>query len=106
MKVIKMILIIVIAFLLSLFIIQNLGKTIDIKFFTENNIFTIEFVIALLITLIFGIIIGLLFAAVNLINTKSQLRTLKKEYLKLEKEVNLLRNKEVNKANNIKKQDK
>jgi len=106
MKVIKMILIIVIAFLLSLFIIQNLGKTIDIKFFTENNIFTIEFVIALLITLIFGIMIGLLFAAVNLINTKSQLRTLKKEYLKLEKEVNLLRNKEVNKANNIKKQDK
>ncbi len=106
MKVVKMVLIIVIAFLLSLFIIQNLDKTVDIKFFTENNVFTIEFVIALLITLIFGIIIGLLFAAVNLINTKSQLRTLKKEYLKLEKEVNLLRNKEVNKANKMKTQDK
>ncbi|MFP4546955.1 MAG: LapA family protein [Fidelibacterota bacterium] len=106
MKVVKMVLIIVIAFLLSLFIIQNLDKTVDIKFFTENNVFTMEFVIALLITLIFGIIIGLLFAAVNLINTKSQLRTLKKEYLKLEKEVNLLRNKEVNKANKMKTQDK
>ncbi|MBN2280842.1 MAG: DUF1049 domain-containing protein [Candidatus Marinimicrobia bacterium] len=96
MKIFKMILIIVIAFFLSLFILQNLNKPIDVKFFTENNIYTIELVIALLVPLLLGILLGAMFSAVYLINTKTQLRVLKKEFLKLEKEVNLLRNKEVN----------
>jgi len=98
MKIFKMILVIVIAFFLSLFIIQNLNKPIDIKFFSETNVFTVELVIAMMVPLLLGILIGAMFSAVYLINTKSQLRVLKKEYLKLEKEVNLLRNKEVNKA--------
>lgn len=97
MKIVKMILIIVIVFFLSLFIMQNLNQTVDIKFFSESNIISVELVIALFVSILLGILFGLLFSAVSLINTKSQVRVLKKEYLKLEKEVNLLRNKEVNK---------
>lgn len=80
---------------------QNLGKNVDIKFFSESNIITVELVIALFVSILLGILFGLLFSAVNLVNTKSQVRVLKKEYLKIEKELNLLRNKEVNKTNNI-----
>ena len=103
MKIVKMISIILIAFVLSLFIMQNLNQTIDIKFFTEQNVYTVELVIALFISLLLGILLGVLFSAVSLINAKSQIRVLKKEYIKLEKEVNLLRNKEVNKAENLQK---
>ena len=77
---------------------MNLDKNVDIKFFLKNNIFTVELVVALSISLLVGLLFGLLFSAINLINTKGQVRVLKKEYLKLEKELNLLRNKEVNKT--------
>ncbi len=105
MKIFKMILIIVIAFFLSLFIMQNLNQTVDIKFFTNSNTFTVEVVVALFVSLILGVLFGVMFSAVHLINAKSKNRVLKKEYLKLEKEVNLLRNKEVNKSDNNQKQD-
>jgi len=100
MKIVKLVLLITIVFFLSLFIMQNLGKNVDIKFFSENNVVTVEIVTALFISLLLGALFGLLFSAVHLINTKSQVRVLKKEYLKLEKEVNLLRNKDVTKADN------
>lgn len=100
MKIVKMILIITIVFFMSLFIMQNLEKNVDIKFFSESNIITVELVIVIFVSLLIGLLFGLLFAAVSLINTKSQVRVLKKEYINLEKEVNLLRNKEVNKKDN------
>ncbi len=100
MKITKLVLIIVVVLFLSLFIMQNLEKNVDIKFFSESNIITVELVVALFISLLLGLLFGLLFCAIHLINTKSQVRVLKKEYLKLEKEVNLLRNKEVSNVPN------
>jgi len=96
MKIVKMILIILIVFFLSLFLMQNLGKNVDIKFFSESNVITVELVVALFVSTLLGMLFGLIFSAINLINLKGQIRVLKKEYLKIEKELNLLRNKEVN----------
>ncbi|MCF7740746.1 MAG: LapA family protein [Candidatus Marinimicrobia bacterium] len=94
MKIAKVILFFLLLVLIVLFVVQNTGKTVSINFF-NMEIITTEAIVVVTIAFILGTIFGMLFSGIQLIKVKRKLRVITKEYEKLEKEVNLLRNKEL-----------
>jgi len=95
MKIVKVILFFLLLILIVLFVVQNIGQPVDIQFFTSDSIISTEMIVVVTIAFIIGILLGMLLSGIQLIKTKGKLRTITKEYEKLQKEVNLLRNKEL-----------
>lgn len=92
MKILKFLVLIILMFLLIVFVVQNYGQIVHVKFIFSGNQLEMELVILLFITLLIGLIIGFLYSALHILSAKSQLKTLNKEYEQLKKEVDLLRN--------------
>jgi len=95
MKVAKIVIYIVIAIILLVFVIQNVGQQVTIKFFSAKNAITTEMIIIVLFSFVVGLLVGVLLTGVQLMSTKSKIRVISKEYDKIKKELNLLRNKEI-----------
>ncbi len=95
MKVAKIVLYIVIAIILLVFVIQNVGQQVTIKFFSAKNAVTTEMIIIVLFSFVVGLLVGVLLTGVQLMSMKSKIRLIGKEYNKLKEELNLLRNKEI-----------
>ncbi len=95
MKYLKLLALILVILMLLVFVIQNVGQKITLKFFTDAYSFSTEMIIVLLIALVIGFLIGYLLAGVQILEQKNKLRVLNSEYKKLKKEVDLLRNKEL-----------
>ncbi|HMA61977.1 MAG TPA: LapA family protein [bacterium] len=95
MKIAKVILFFLLLVFIVLFVVQNIGQPVSIKFFSNENIISTEMIVVVTIAFILGTIFGMLFSGIQLIKVKRKLRVITKEYEKLEKEVNLLRNKEL-----------
>ena len=95
MKIAKVILFFLLLIFIVLFVVQNIGQPVDIKFFSNQSIISTEMIVVVIISFILGIIIGMLFSGIQLLKTKNKLRVITKEYEKQKKELNLLRNKEL-----------
>ncbi len=95
MKYLKLLALILVILILLVFVIQNVNQEIKLKFFTDSYSFSTEMIIVLLISLVIGFLIGYLLAGVQILEQKNKLRVLNSEYKKLKKEVDLLRNKEI-----------
>lgn len=95
MKIAKIILFFLLLIFIVLFVVQNIGQPVDIKFFSNQSIISTEMIVVVIISFILGIIIGMLFSGIQLLKTKNKLRVITKEYEKQKKELNLLRNKEL-----------
>lgn len=95
MKYLKILALILVILILLIFVIQNVGQKITLKFFTDAYSFSTEMIVVLLISLVSGFLIGYLLAGVQILEQKNKLRVLHSEYKKLKKEVDLLRNKEL-----------
>ncbi len=92
MKILRLLAGILVMFFLVVFITQNYGQVVNLKFFWSPAVTTIDMVILLFIALILGLVIGFLIAGVQILATKSDLRVLTNDYKKLKKEIDLLRN--------------
>jgi uncharacterized integral membrane protein len=95
MKYLKLLALILVILILLVFVIQNVGQKITLKFFTDSYSFSTEMIVVLLISLVIGFLIGYLLAGVQILEQKTKLRVLNSEYKKIKKEVDLLRNKEL-----------
>ena len=95
MKIVKVILFFLLLILIVLFIVQNIGQPVEIKFFSNQSIISTEMIVVVTIAFIIGTILGMLFSGIQLLKTKNKLRVLTREYEKQKKELNLLRNKEL-----------
>ncbi|MFH1212970.1 MAG: LapA family protein [Candidatus Neomarinimicrobiota bacterium] len=92
MKFLRLIAVIVIMFLMVVFITQNYGQVIHLKFFWNSSSVEMDMVILVFITLMLGLVIGFLIAGVQILAARSDLRVLSNDYKKLKKEIDLLRN--------------
>jgi uncharacterized integral membrane protein len=95
MKILKFVVVLLLIVLFLIFVIQNVGQEITLKFFSEANSVTAEMVIVLLITLVIGFLIGFLVSGIQMLAAKNKLRILSSKYQKLKDELDLLRNKEI-----------
>ncbi len=95
MKFAKLIIILTVVLFVLLFIVQNVGQQVDVKFFSDNNSVTTDMIIILFISMLFGLILGYLYSGIQILSAKNTIRVLKKKYEKMQKEINLLRNKEI-----------
>ena len=95
MKYLKLLALVLIVLLLLVFVIQNVGQKITLKFFSSNYTFSTEMIVVLLISLVFGFLIGYLIAGFQILEQKRIVRVLNGEYKKLKKEIDLLRNKDL-----------
>lgn len=95
MKYVKLLVLVLIVLLLLVFVIQNVGQKITLKFFSSNYMFTTEMIIILLIALVIGFLGGYLIAGFQILEQKKINRLLNTEYKKLKKEIDLLRNREL-----------
>ena len=90
MKIAKVILFFLLLIFIVLFVVQNIGQPVDIKFFSNQSIISTEVIVVVIIAFILGIIIGMLFSGIQLLKSKNKLRVITKEYEKQKKELNLL----------------
>lgn len=95
MKYLKLLVIVLIIALLLIFVIQNVGQEVNLKFFRESSVITTEMILVVLVTLVIGFLIGYLIGGVQILNQKNRFRVLAAEYKKLKKELDLLRNKDL-----------
>ncbi|RKY60822.1 MAG: hypothetical protein DRP96_04910 [Candidatus Neomarinimicrobiota bacterium] len=95
MKYLKLLFLVLIILFLLVFVIQNVGQKITLKFFSSNFAFSTEMIVALLISLVVGFLIGYLIAGFQILEQKKIVRALKSEYKKVKKEIDLLRNKDL-----------
>jgi len=98
MKFAKLIIILTVVLFVLLFIVQNVGQQVEVKFFSETNSITTDMIIILFISMLFGLIMGYLFSGIQILSAKNTIRVLKKNYEKMQKEINLLRNKEISQS--------
>lgn len=82
----------VVLFLLVIFIVQNYGQVVHVKFILLSRQHEIDMVILLFIALLVGLLLGFLYCAFHILSAKSQLKTLRKEYDQIKTEIDLLRN--------------
>lgn len=92
MKLLRLIAVILIMFFLVIFITQNYGQVVNLKFFWSPTITEMDMVILVFITLMLGLVIGFLVAGIQVLAARSDLRVLNNDYKKLKKEIDLLRN--------------
>lgn len=95
MKFVKLIVLFVVFLLLLIFVAQNAEQNITLKFFTKANTFTTKTIVVLLITLMIGLLVGFLISSIQILVAKNKLRVISLEYKKLKKELDLLRNMDV-----------
>ncbi len=95
MKIVKILAFSLVIVLLLIFVIQNVGQQITLKFFSESKIVTTEMIIVVLLSLILGVIIGVLISGMQLLTMKRTLNAVNTEYTKLKDEVDYLRNKDI-----------
>ncbi len=95
MKYLKLLVLVLIVLLLLVFVIQNVGQKITLKFFSSNYAFSTEMIVVLLISLVCGFLIGYLIAGFQILEQKKIVRVINSEYKKLKKEIDLLRNKDL-----------
>ncbi|MDD5765262.1 MAG: lipopolysaccharide assembly protein LapA domain-containing protein [Candidatus Marinimicrobia bacterium] len=100
MKYVKLILLFAIIVVLLIFVLDNAGQKITLKFF-GNSIENLEMIIALLITLLIGILIGFFISALEIFAVNSKMRALNADYKKLKQEVDVLRNKDLDEPEEI-----
>jgi len=92
MKVLKFLLSIILIFLVIVFVVQNYGQAVKIKFFPSRTEIEMDFVIMIFIAFLIGLFIGMLYCGFHILAAKNKLRVLQKEYDQLKKEIDLLRN--------------
>ena len=95
MKYLKLLALVLVILFLLVFVVQNVGQKITLKFFSDNYAFTTEMIVVLLLTLVFGFLIGYLIAGFQILEQKKIVRAITNEYKKIKKEIDLLRNKEL-----------
>lgn len=95
MKYVKLLLLVLVVLLLLVFVVQNVGQKITLKFFSSSYMFTTEMIIVLLIALVVGFLAGYLIAGFQILEQKKVNRILNTEYKKLKKETDMLRNREL-----------
>ena len=87
--------IILVVLILLIFVIQNVGQQVTLKFISDAYSFSTEMIVVLLISVVIGFLIGYLLAGIQVLEQKNKVRALNSEYKKLKKEVDLLRNKDI-----------
>jgi uncharacterized integral membrane protein len=97
MSALKWILVIIIVAFLLVFVMQNVGQMVTLRFFTQalTPEGGAEVILVILLTFILGLLIGFLFSGFQILAAKNQLRVLSNAYRKLKKELDLLRNKDI-----------
>ncbi|MBN2602112.1 MAG: LapA family protein [Candidatus Marinimicrobia bacterium] len=95
MKYLKLLVLVFIVLLLLIFVIQNVGQKITLKFFSSNYAFSTEMIVVLLIAMVLGFLIGYLIAGFQILEQRRIVHVLNGEYKKLKKEIDLLRNKDL-----------
>ncbi|MCD6440490.1 MAG: LapA family protein [Candidatus Marinimicrobia bacterium] len=95
MKYLKLLVIILVILILLIFVIQNVGQQVTLKFISDAYSFSTEMIVVLLISVVIGFLIGYLLAGIQVLEQKNKVRALNSEYKKLKKEVDLLRNKDI-----------
>ncbi|GEM_PF-1190832 len=95
MKFIKLIVMFAVIILLLIFVVQNVGQQVTLKFFAAANTFTTEMIMVVLIAGVIGFLIGLLMAGLEIFSAKNKLRVLAAEYKKLRDELDQLRNQNI-----------
>ena len=95
MKFAKFIILFVLVVLLLIFVIQNLGQQVTLKFFSISKTFTTEMIIVMLLAIVVGFLLGFLLAGVEILSAKNKIRVLGTEYKKLKEEVDHLRNQNI-----------
>jgi uncharacterized membrane protein YciS (DUF1049 family) len=92
MKILRLIAVVVIMFFFVIFITQNYGQMVNLKFFWTPKVTSLDMVILVFITLMLGLVIGFMIAGVQVLAAKSEIRSLSNDLKKLKKETDLLRN--------------
>lgn len=95
MKYLKLLVIILVVLILLIFVIQNVGQQVTLKFISDAYSFSTEMIVVLLISVVIGFLIGYLLAGIQVLEQKKKVRALNSEYKKLKKEIDLLRNKDI-----------
>ena len=95
MKWMKLIIFVIIVVLLLIFVVQNVGQPVKLVFFSKSNTFESEMIVVVLVALIIGVIIGTIFSVFQIMAAKNRIRVVLTENRKLQKELNLLRNVDV-----------
>lgn len=101
MKVLKFFLSIILMFLVIVFVVQNYGQVVKIKFFLSNTNVEMDMVIMMFIAFLVGLLIGILYCGFHILSAKNQLRALQREYTQLKKEIDLLRNQGIIEDENV-----
>ncbi len=92
MKFLKLLVLIIVMFLLIVFVAQNDGHPVPIKFLFSTATVEMDAVILIFISFLIGLLLGFLYSGFQILAAKNHLRVLNNEYQKLKKEVDLLRN--------------
>lgn len=95
MKYLKLLVMIILVLLLLVFVVQNVGQEITLKFFSDAYSVSTEMIIVLILTIVVGFLFGYLIAGIQVLEHKNRLRLLNNEYKKLKKEIDLLRNRDL-----------
>jgi len=95
MKYLRLLVLVLVVLFLLVFVIQNVGQKITLKFFSSSYAFSTEMIVVLLISLVLGFLVGYLIAGFQILEQKKIVRVLNSEYKKLKKEIDLLRNKDL-----------
>ncbi|HCK99364.1 MAG TPA: hypothetical protein DHW42_04580 [Candidatus Marinimicrobia bacterium] len=95
MKYLKLLVIVLVVLILLIFVIQNVGQNITLKFISDAYSFSTEMIVVLLISVVIGFLMGYLLGGIQILEQKNKVRVLNSEYKKLKKEVDLLRNKDI-----------
>ena len=95
MKWVKLTVLVLIVLLILIFVVQNVGQPVKLVFFSKDRAFESDMIFILLITLVIGILMGFIFSIFQVMSAKNKLRVIITEYKKLQKELNLLRNVDV-----------
>lgn len=94
MRYLKIILLFFVIAVLLIFVVQNVGQLITLKFFNTKIVET-EMVIVMMIAFLIGLLVGFLIAGIQILSASNKVRELRSEYKKLRQEVDSLRNKDL-----------